>query len=110
MWNLNSKAQLWLKNRKGKIIFTNHDKCVFLHKNKFIMNDLNRITTNPNILHGQACIRGMRMPVSIILKLLSQKVTEKEILEYYPYLELEDIHQCLHYAAILASDEIHEFA
>lgn len=73
------------------------------------MENLDRITTNPNILHGQACIRGMRMPVSIILKLLSQKVSEKEILEYYPYIEPEEIQQCLQYAAILASDEIHEF-
>lgn len=74
------------------------------------MENLDRITTNPNILHGQACIRNMRLPVSIILKLLAQKVSEKDILDFYPYLESEDIQQCLLYASILASDEIHQFA
>lgn len=74
------------------------------------MKIFDRITSDPNILRGQACIRDLRLPVSIILKLLAQKSTEAEILEYYPYLEPEDIKQCLEYAAYLASEEIHEFA
>jgi len=74
------------------------------------MKHLNRITSNPDILRGQACIRGMRMPVSIILKLLAKNATEAEIISYYPYLEPEDIQQCLEYASILASEEIHEFS
>lgn len=74
------------------------------------MKTFDRITSDPNILRGQACIRGMRMPVSVILKLLAQKTSEAEIINYYPYLESEDIKQCLEYAAWLASEEIHEFA
>lgn len=74
------------------------------------MKHLDRITSDPNILRGQACIRGMRIPVSLILKLLAQKSTIEEILTYYPYLQAEDILQCLEYASILASEEIHEFA
>lgn len=74
------------------------------------MKTFDRITSDPNILRGQACIRGMRMPVSVILKLLAQKTSEAEIINYYPYLEPEDIKQCLEYAAWLASEEIHEFA
>ena len=74
------------------------------------MKSFDRITSNPNILNGQACIRGMRMPVSVILKLLAQKATESEIITYYPYIEPEDIKQSLEYAAWLASEEIHNFA
>lgn len=74
------------------------------------MEKLDRITSNANILNGQACIRGMRIPVSLVLKLLAQKVPVEKILEYYPYLEHEDIDQCLMFASILASEEIHDFA
>jgi uncharacterized protein (DUF433 family) len=61
---------------------------------------LDRITSNPKIMNGRACIRGMRITVSIVLNLLANGMTEKDILEDYPYLEAEDIKQCLNYAAI----------
>jgi uncharacterized protein (DUF433 family) len=60
---------------------------------------LDRITFNPNIMAGQACIRGMRVPVSLILNLVANNMTTDEILEAYPYLEAEDIQQSLQYAA-----------
>lgn len=61
-----------------------------------------RITFEPRIMAGQACIRGMRVPVSLILNLVANGKTMTEILEDYPYLEPEDIQQSLMYAAWLA--------
>jgi len=60
---------------------------------------LDRITFNPRIMAGQACIRGMRVPVSLILNLVANGKTVEEIIEDYPYLEAEDIQQSLLYAA-----------
>jgi len=65
-----------------------------------------RITFNPEILGGRACIRGMRIPVSVIVGQIAHGVTEKEILADYPDLEAEDIRQALEYAAWLAQEEV----
>lgn len=62
------------------------------------MLNLDRITFNPKIMGGQACIRGMRIPVSLILNLLANSKTTEEIIEDYPYLEAGDIQQSLLYA------------
>jgi uncharacterized protein (DUF433 family) len=51
---------------------------------------------------GQACIRGMRIPVSLILNLLAHGQERNQILAEYPDLEAEDIQQALAYAAWLA--------
>jgi uncharacterized protein (DUF433 family) len=59
------------------------------------MTDLSRITINPNICLGQPTIRGMRITVSFILKLLASNLSIQEILESYPELETEDIQQAL---------------
>jgi uncharacterized protein (DUF433 family) len=59
---------------------------------------LNRITTNPQIMNGKPCIRGMRITVNVVLSLLAHGMTKKEIIEDYPYPEDEDIDQCLQYA------------
>ena len=66
-----------------------------------------RITFDPKIMAGQACIRGMRVPVSLILNLVANGKTTEEIVEDYPYLEPEDVQQSLYYAAWLASDRIY---
>ncbi len=66
-----------------------------------------RITFDPQIMGGRACIRGMRITVSLVLSLIANDMTTEEILEAYPYLEAEDIKACLHYAALLANEEIH---
>ena len=58
---------------------------------------------------GKACIRGMRITVSLVLKLLASNMTPSEILEAYPYLELEDIQACLNYAAFLSEEKIYSF-
>jgi len=68
---------------------------------------LNRITFDEKIAGGKACIRGMRIPVSIIVNLVAQGVSTEEIIKEYPDLETEDIRQSLQYAALLTSEEIH---
>jgi uncharacterized protein (DUF433 family) len=58
-----------------------------------------RITHDPAVMGGKACIRGMRVTVSVILGLLASGDSREEILKAYPYLELEDIDAALEYAA-----------
>jgi uncharacterized protein (DUF433 family) len=67
---------------------------------------IDRITSNPNIMNGKACIRGMRITVSIVLNLLATGHNKEDIIELYPYLEAEDVDQCLQYAAYLAEEEL----
>ena len=67
-----------------------------------------RITFDPNIMGGRACIRGMRITVSLILNLVANRMTTEEIIKAYPYLEPEDIRQALHYAVCLADESIYE--
>jgi len=67
---------------------------------------LERITFDPKIMAGQACIRSMRVPVSLILNLIANGKTDSEILEDYPYLEPEDIKQSLQYAAWLSREKV----
>ncbi len=68
------------------------------------MKDIKRISVDPEICHGAACIKGTRVPVSIILDNLADGVSRGEILSGYPSLELEDIDAALAYAAILAKE------
>ena len=58
-----------------------------------------RITVNPNQMDGVPCIRGFRIPVATVVGMISDGMTEKEILNEYPDLELEDIREALRYAA-----------
>ena len=66
-----------------------------------------RITFNPQILGGRATIRGMRIPVSILVSQVAHGATTGEILSDYPDLEPEDIRQALEYAAWLSQEEVH---
>jgi uncharacterized protein (DUF433 family) len=68
---------------------------------------IDRITSNPNVMNGKACIRGMRITVSLLLNLLANGMNKEEILKEYPALESEDIDQCLNYAAYLANEELY---
>lgn len=61
--------------------------------------ELERITYNPAIMGGKACIRGMRVTVGMVVGLVATGHTTAEILELYPYLEAEDIQESLLYAA-----------
>ena len=62
-----------------------------------------RITHHPHVMGGKACIRGVRVTVSMILGNLGSGATIEELLESYPYLEREDILEALRYAAWLTS-------
>ncbi|MBF0119163.1 MAG: DUF433 domain-containing protein [Desulfobacterales bacterium] len=66
-----------------------------------------RISFNNNVMGGRACIRGMRITVSLIINLLANGMSSKEIIEDYPYLEEEDIRQALKYVAWLAEENIY---
>ena len=66
-----------------------------------------RITSDPNILGGKACIRGMRISVSLVINLVANRMTVEEILDEYPDLEAEDIQQALRYAAWAAEDIVY---
>ena len=63
---------------------------------------LERISINPNVCHGQACIKGTRVPVYLIVKMLANGDTIEELLEDYPSITKEDILACLAYAGALA--------
>ena len=65
-----------------------------------------RISINPNICHGQACIKGTRIPVHQIVRMLANGDNIEALLEDYPSLKIEDIYACLDYAASLAEEQI----
>jgi uncharacterized protein (DUF433 family) len=65
-----------------------------------------RISIDPKICHGQACVRGTRIPVHQIVRMLANGDTIEELLEDYPSLEREDIVACLDYAAALAEEQV----
>lgn len=65
-----------------------------------------RITFDPEMMGGRACIRGMRIPVSVIVAQVAHGVTVEAILDDYPELEKEDVQQALAYAAWLAREQV----
>ena len=71
------------------------------------MLEWNRITFDPNVMGGRACIRGMRITAALVLNLIANGMRVDEILTEYPYLEPEDIQQVLRYAAWLAEESVH---
>jgi uncharacterized protein (DUF433 family) len=63
------------------------------------MAQIDRITFDPAVMGGKPCIRGQRVTVAMVLGLLAVGRSRSEILKAYPYLEAEDVDQCLAYAA-----------
>jgi uncharacterized protein (DUF433 family) len=63
------------------------------------MDQLDRITQQPDVMGGKACIRGMRVTVGMVVGQIGAGHTAEEILADYPYLEHEDITQALRHAA-----------
>ncbi len=66
-----------------------------------------RITFEPPIMGGRACIRGLRIPVSVIVRQMAHSATVDEILEGYPDLERADIQQAIEYVAWLSEEQVH---
>ncbi|HXU34077.1 MAG TPA: DUF433 domain-containing protein [Thermoanaerobaculia bacterium] len=60
-----------------------------------------RITFDSNVMAGQACIRGLRLTVSLLVNLTANGMSPEEIEAEYPYIEAEDVRQALQYAARL---------
>ena len=58
-----------------------------------------RITVDPSKMGGVACIRGLRIPISTVVGMVAEGMSEQEILKAYPDLELEDVREALRYAA-----------
>lgn len=69
----------------------------------------NRITVDPHVCHGKACIKGTRVMVSVILDNLAAHVAREEILASYPSLKEEDIDAAIAYAAELARERVVPF-
>jgi uncharacterized protein (DUF433 family) len=69
------------------------------------MKGLERITVNPLVMSGKPCIRGLRVTVANVLRLLAAGHTPERILAAYPYLDPADIEACLLYAAVRVEDE-----
>lgn len=58
-----------------------------------------RITVDPDQLDGLPCIRGLRIPVASVVDMIASGMTTQEILDAFPDLEADDIHEVLRYAA-----------
>lgn len=67
---------------------------------------IERISVDPNVCHGQACIKGTRIPVHQIVRMMANGDRIEQLLEDYPSLVTEDIYACLDYAASLAEEQI----
>jgi uncharacterized protein (DUF433 family) len=68
-----------------------------------------RITFSPNVMGGRACIRGMRITVSLVVNLVANGMSMDEIVQEYPDLEPDDVRQALSYASALANEEVRLF-
>lgn len=65
-----------------------------------------RITFDPAVMGGRACIRGMRMTVALVVNLVANGMSTADIMREYPELDAEDIRRALQYASALANEEI----
>ena len=70
------------------------------------MEKLTRIQINPKICLGQPIVRGTRITVSVILKLLASGRSVEDVIELYPELEVADIQEAMKYAAWMVSDQL----
>ena len=65
-----------------------------------------RLTFDPMVMGGRACIRGMRITVALVVNLVANGMSTEDIVTEYPELEQNDIRQALQYASALANEEI----
>ena len=66
-------------------------------------NLIKRITINPEVCNGKPTIRNMRFTVAQMLELLASGMTKDEILNDYPYIEIDDVDACLQYASFVTN-------
>lgn len=74
------------------------------------MAQFDRITFDPKIMGGRACIRGMRLTVAHVVNMIANGMTTDELLKEYSVLEADDVRQALQYAAFLTREEIYPAA
>lgn len=79
---------------------------MFKKKEGINMDWKNRITVDPDVCHGRACVKGTRIMVSVILDNLSEGLTIEEVIQSYPTLTRDDILASINYAAELARERI----
>jgi uncharacterized protein (DUF433 family) len=65
-----------------------------------------RISIDPRVCHGQACVNGTRIPVHQIVRMLANGDTIDGLLRAYPQIQRADINACLEYAASLAEEQV----
>jgi uncharacterized protein (DUF433 family) len=65
-----------------------------------------RISIDPQVCHGQACVKGTRIPVHQVVRMLANGDTVDDLLAEYPSMTHEDIMACLDYAASLAEEQV----
>ncbi|HYX52892.1 MAG TPA: DUF433 domain-containing protein [Candidatus Limnocylindrales bacterium] len=68
--------------------------------------NFDRISIDPGICHGQACIKGTRIPVHQLVRMLANGDTVEDLLQEYPSLQREDVLASLEYAAQLAEEQV----
>ena len=66
-----------------------------------------RITFDPAVMGGRACIRGMRIPVSAIMAQIAHGATAQDVLQAYPDLDQDDVREAVEYAAWLTREEVY---
>ena len=83
---------------------------VMAHRGRLVSEDISvpfdRISIDATVAHGQACVKGTRIPVHQIVRMLANGDTVDELLAEYPSLSREDIMACLDYAASLTEEQI----
>ena len=65
-----------------------------------------RITFDPQVMGGRACLRDTRVTVSLLVNLTANGMSAADIVAAYPYLELADVQEALRYAAWLAEETV----
>jgi uncharacterized protein (DUF433 family) len=75
-----------------------------------VFQGFDRITTDPEVLGGKPCIRGMRLSVQRVLEILAQNPSWDDLRQDYPELEAEDLRQALAFAAVLLTDRVIPFS
>lgn len=68
-----------------------------------MQSNIARIAADPAVCNGQPCVSGLRISVALVLKYLAAGRTAEQLVEEFPELELEDVADCLRYAAWIAS-------
>lgn len=71
---------------------------------------IDRISFDPHICNGRACVAGTRIMVSVVLDNLAEGLSAEEICASYPPLVTDDVRACVAYAAALARDEVFTLA